>query len=102
MLIFQGRVNTFESSIVASYHIASIAFGSPSGVKRSVTFSASLVKLPARGEQVPGLKPGAGGTKRLPLPRADGEAIVSIVGKGIDFIQVDRPAGAGVLENHLH
>ena len=48
MLIFQGRVNTLASSIVASYWIVSAS----SIVYRSITLSASLWKLPAMSNHV--------------------------------------------------
>src|ERR1700687_1812650 len=52
MFIFQGRVNTFESSIVTSYRNASGLIG----VKRSTTCSASLWKSPDRENHVRSLK----------------------------------------------
>src|SRR6185436_12305011 len=51
-LVFQGRVNTFGSSMVASY----IRWYGLTGVYRSTTCSASLWKLPARSNQVWSLK----------------------------------------------
>src|SRR6267142_3752005 len=52
MLIFHGRVNTFGSSMVASY----IKWYGLTGVYRSITCNASLWKLPALSNQVWSLK----------------------------------------------
>src|ERR1700693_1860182 len=56
MLIFQGRVKTFGSSIVTSYRSASGRDEELRGVKRSTTCSASLWKSPERENQVRSLK----------------------------------------------
>jgi hypothetical protein len=52
MLIFHGREKTFGSSIVASY----VRWLGVTGVYRSVTWSSSLWKFPARSNQVWSLK----------------------------------------------
>src|SRR5260370_41344233 len=56
MLIFQGRVKTFGSSMVASYRSASGRNEELTGVKLSTTCSASLWKSPERENQVRSLK----------------------------------------------
>src|ERR1022692_586872 len=91
MPIFQGRENTFESSMVASY----IRISELRGVYRSTTCKASLWKFPALSNHVLSFKPVTSTTSVSPSQCPIDHLIQLSTGAGVGFpISMVRTAPA--------